>query len=303
MSPDELNWDLCRSFLAVLRHGSLSQAARSLRLTQPTLGRHIDEIETRLSNSLFVRSPQGLLPTEAAFELRPHAEAMAAAADALIRTASGGAGETRGTIRVTAPELMGFEILPPILADFREKYPRVVVELALTNRTEDLLRRDADIAVRGGRPTQDALVARQVGDIDVGLYAHRDYLKRNGAPKTLDALYDHSLIGFDKDTTAIQALRSAGPPVSRDNFAFRSDSALAQLAMVRAGYGIGGCSTAIARHDPNLVRVLADQFKATIGMWVVMHEDQRGNRRVRLMFDHLATTLGAGLVPDKRRGR
>jgi DNA-binding transcriptional LysR family regulator len=301
MSPDDLNWELCRSFLVVLREGSLSRAARALRLTQPTLGRHIDEIEAKLSSALFVRSPRGLLPTEAAFELRPHAEAMAAAADALVRAASGGGGEARGTVRLTVPELMGFEILPPILADFRQKYPRVVVELALTNRTEDLLRRDADIAVRGGRPTQDALIARRIGDIDIGLYAHRDYLARHAAPKTLDALYDHTLIGFDKDSTAIQALRNAGPPVSRDNFAFRSDSTLAQLAMVRAGYGIGGCSTAIARRDPSLVRVLPDQFKAILGIWVIMHEDQRGSRRIRLMFDHLARALSSNLASATKK--
>src|SRR5882757_6624000 len=112
MTPT-LNWDLCRSFLAVLREGNLSRAARVLQLTQPTLGRHIDEIEAALGVALFTRSPQGLTPTDAAFELRPHAEAMAAAGDALVRAASGNMAEARGIVRVTAPEVFGVELRPP----------------------------------------------------------------------------------------------------------------------------------------------------------------------------------------------
>ena len=297
-----LDWELCRSFLTVLREGNLSRAARVLRLTQPTLGRHIDEMEKTLGVALFTRSPHGLAPTDAALDLMPHAQAMAAAAEALIRAASGGAGEARGTARITAPEFIG-EVLPPILAGLRVKYPKIVIELVLTNRTEDLLRREADIAVRMVRPTQAALVARRLGDIRFNLHAHRAYLDRHGVPKTMDALHDHALIGFDKGMASIQALRDSGSPMVREALAFRSDSTLAQLAAIRSGYGIGSCPNIIARRDPDLVPVLADQFGVSADLWLAMHEDQRSNRRVRLAFDHLATGLGAFTASSGKRSR
>ncbi len=238
---EELDWQLCRSFLAVLDEGSLSGAARSLGLTQPTLGRHIETLERALATPLFVRSPQGLMPTEAALEIRPHAEAMRSAALSLRRAASGAAGGARGTVRLTASEVVGAEVLPPLLARLRERHPGLVLELALTNRTEDLLRRDADIAIRMVRPEQSALVSRRVGATILGLHAHRDYLARHGTPSTLEALGEHTVIGFDRETPSIRTLRALGLKLSRGDFAFRTDNDLAQLALIRAGAGIGVC--------------------------------------------------------------
>src|SRR5579864_1666778 len=123
--------------------------ARLLGLTQPTIGRQIEALEGALvGQALFTRSPSGLRPTEAALALRPHAEAMAAAAEALLRTASGAADEARGVVRVTTSQVMGAEVLPTILARFHEGHPEIAIELVLSDRQEDLLRRDADIAVR-----------------------------------------------------------------------------------------------------------------------------------------------------------
>src|SRR5262245_45064510 len=140
MSLRDLDWDLCRSFLAVVREGSLSGAARALALTQPTVGRHIEMLEAKLGVALFTRWQHGLNPTELALDLVPHLEAMGTAADALVRAASGQAEEARGTVRVTASEVVGAEVLPPMLAEFREQNPGIVLELVLSNRTEDLLR-------------------------------------------------------------------------------------------------------------------------------------------------------------------
>ena len=291
MARKTVGWEYWRSFLMVLREGNLSRAARLLNLSQPTLGRHIGELERTLGLSLFTRSPRGLKPTDAAFELKPHAQSMAAAADALLRAASGSASEARGVVRITAPEIIGAEILPAILTGFRAKYPAVTIELALTNVTENLLAREADIAVRLVRPDQAALVAKKVGQVRFCCYAHRDYLKRHGTPKSFADLASHTLIGFDKGGTAIKALRDLPNPLLRDDFAFRSDSALAQIAMVRAGYGIGRGADIAARLDPDLVPLLASQYCVEVELWVAMHEDARSNRRMRLMFDHLATAL------------
>ncbi len=289
----ELSWDLCRSFLAVLRQGSLSAAARTLDLTQPTLGRHIAELEAALGAALFLRSQGGLAPTDAALVLKPHAEAMEAAAATLVRTASGGLGETRGVVRVTASEMIGVEVLPPILTRFRESHPAIVIELVLSNLNQDLSRRDADIAVRMAQPTQKALVTRKLGRVGISLYTHKSYLARAGVPGSLEELRNHRLIGFDVDPWSLRFFRRSGLPVTPDLFALRTDSEHAQLAALRAGFGIGGCQDGIAARDPDLVAVLPQLIHFELEMWLVMHEDLRATHRVRLLYDHLAKALQA----------
>jgi DNA-binding transcriptional LysR family regulator len=287
----EPSWEHYRSFLTVLRHGSLSSAARALRLTQPTVGRHIDELEQKLRLPLFTRSQRGLAPTDTAAELRPHAEAMEAAAGALIRAASGTAEQARGVVRITASEIIGCEVLPPILTAFRERHPGIAVELVLSNRTEDLLKREADIAVRMVRPTQSALVARHVGEVKLGLHAHRRYLAAHGYPRTIEELARHTVIGFDRESAVVHSLRELGMSLTRDLFALRSDSDLAQLAAIRAGFGIGACQIGLVRRDRQLVHVLPESFAFRLGIWIVMHGNLRSSRRMRLMFDHLAAGL------------
>jgi DNA-binding transcriptional LysR family regulator len=287
------SWDELRTFVEVARDGSLSGAARRLGLTQPTVGRHIDALEVALGLTLFTRSPRGLTPTPAALALEPHAEAMAAAAAALERAASGEAAADRGAVRVTASDVIGTEVLPPILAAFRAAHPGIAVELVLTNRTQDLARRDADIAVRMVRPTQSGLLARRIGSSRIGLYAHRDYLARFGEPRSLADLASHCLIGFDRDNSSFRGAGDFAGTLTRDSFGFRCDSDLAQLAALRAGVGVGGCQDNIARRMPELAPVLQNAFHTTLEVWLVMHEDLKATRRVRLLFDHLAVGLTA----------
>jgi DNA-binding transcriptional LysR family regulator len=291
MTPTEPSWDLYRSFLAVMREGSLSAAARALAMTQPSLGRHVRELETALGLALFTRSPQGLVPTESALRLLPHAEAMASSMAALRRAATVGDNDVRGVVRVTASEVIGTEVLPAMLAAFRRENPGVIIELAVTNRSEDLLRKDADLAIRMTRPTQQALVTRQLGRIELGLHAHRRYLRRHGTPASLDELRAHSLIGFDHEAPYVRTLRPRDLPWSRELFALRTDHDLAALAAIRAGYGIGICQVPLAARDPKLVRLLPGQVAIPMEAWAVMHEDLRRNPAVRRLFDHLATAL------------
>ena len=291
MATQEPGWELYRSFLAVLAEGSLSGAARELNLTQPTIGRHIEALEATLGVALFTRSPRGLDATDAAIELRPYAQAMAANAEALLRAASDGGREARGTVRITASEVVGAEVLPPILADLREAHPGLVIELVLSNRNEDLLNREADVAVRMVRPTQGALVARRIGEVPLGFHAHRRYLQRSGTPLSLGELAGHSLIGFDHETAVIRSLRERGIAVDRGIFALRSDSDLAQLAAIRAGFGIGICQIGLGLRDPDLVHILPAALDLTLETFVVMHEDLRASRRCRVVFDALAVGL------------
>lgn len=295
----DADWNLYRTFLAVMESGSLSGAARRLRITQPTAGRQVEALEAQLGASLFTRSPAGLAPTDTALALKPHAEAMAAAAEALSRTASGDAEEAAGTIRLTASEVVGAEVLPPILAAFREQHPKIELELVLTNRQEDLLHRHADIAVRMARPAQQALLARRIGAIPLRLYAHRAYLQRHGEPRTLTELLDHTLIGYDRQAPPDGIRMGLGFEIRREMFAVRCDSELAQLAALRAGVGICGCQAGIAARDPNLVPVVAEALRLDLEMWLAMHEDLRASRRLRLLFDHLAEGLSAYVAESR----
>jgi DNA-binding transcriptional LysR family regulator len=170
-APD---WSLYRSFLAVLRDRSLSGAARSLNLTQPTLARHIDALEEQLGFELFTRSQLGLAPTEAALALVPYAENIEANTAALLRAASGIGQAVKGTVRITASEIVGAEVLPPMLGNLRLAYPGLEFELVLSDAVDNLLRRDADIAVRMVEPIQEALVVKKLGTVTVGLHAHRN---------------------------------------------------------------------------------------------------------------------------------
>ncbi|MCL2430400.1 MAG: LysR family transcriptional regulator [Alphaproteobacteria bacterium] len=291
MASSDPHWNELRTFVEVARDGSLSAAARRLGLTQPTVGRHIDTLEASLGLTLFTRSSRGLTPTAAAVALVPHAQAMAVAAAAFGRTASGEAASDRGTVRLTASEVVGYEVLPAILAAFRRDHPDIAIELVLTNRTEDLARRDADIAVRMVRPTQSGLVARRIGTSRLALYAHRDYLARFGEPRSLADLASHCVIGFDRDNRSFRSAGSFAKQLTRDDFGFRCDSDLAQIAALRAGVGIGGCQENIARRTPELVQVLPNAFHHALEVWLLMHEDLKMTRRVRLLFDHLAAGL------------
>jgi DNA-binding transcriptional LysR family regulator len=291
MANTQPGWELYRSFLAVFRERSLSGAARALALTQPTIGRHIDALEEALDMKLFTRSQAGLVATAGAAALVPHAEAMAAAADALARAASGEDSEERGTVRITASEMIGTEVLPAGLAAFREQHPKIAIELVLSNRTQDLLRREADIAVRMVKPTQGALVSRKLGVLHLGLHAHPRYLKQHGTPAALGDLRDHPMIGFDK-VPSISRMPKSNIPLSRELFSFRCDSDYGQYAALRAGYGIGVCQNALGKRD-KLIPILQSEVRFELGMWLVMHEDLKSNRRVRLMFEHLALYLQA----------
>ncbi|RPI33808.1 MAG: LysR family transcriptional regulator [Hyphomicrobiaceae bacterium] len=301
MARLEPGWELYRSFLAALRAGSLSSAARSLKLTQPTIGRHIDELEATLDTMLFTRSQHGLQPTDAAMELAPYAETMASSASALIRAASGNSQEIRGAVRLSASEVVGVEVLPPMLASLHEQHPLLALELVVSNQVRDLLRRDVDLAVRNVRPTQTGLVAKKIGDVTLGLHAHRRYLKSHGTPRTIDDLKDHALIGYDQETPAVRSLQAKGMRFSRDMFALRTDNDLAHLAAIRAGYGIGICQVPIGLREPYLIRLLPRHFVFNLEIWLVMHENLRTSPRMRAVFDHLGSALSTYVDAERRR--
>lgn len=178
----DIGWDHYRSLLAVLRAGSFSGAARGLGITQPTVGRHVSALESAFGQSLFTRTQTGLEPTEAGAALRGSLEAMQSMAAELEREASSQANGIGGTVRVSASEIIGVEVLPAALARLRAGQPQLRIELVPTNRVQDLLNREADIAIRMTPPTQQALLARRIGAVELALFAHVGYLKQHGTP-------------------------------------------------------------------------------------------------------------------------
>lgn len=287
----QADWTFWRSFLAVLRSGSLSQAARSLGLTQPTLGRHIALLEETLGAVLFTRSHDGLRPTALALSLRPQAESMADAADLLSRIASGEAEAAAGLIRLTTSEFMGSAVLPPLLSDFRVRHPAIDIDLVMSDRNLDLLRGEVDLAVRNVAPRQEALRARRIGEAPIRLYAHRDYAARCGLPHNLVALQTHALIGRTDYAERLPVFAGL-----RLRFGFTSPSDIALLGALRAGLGIGACQQAVAEADPALLPVLPEVTLTKVPVWIAIHEDRSRLRRIRLLFDHLAEGLARYLA-------
>ena len=208
-----------------------------------------------------------------------------------MRVASGAWQEIAGSVRISASEVIGVEVLPPILTSLREQHPRLTLGLVLSNEVSDLLRRDVDLAVRNARATQTGLLAKRLGDVPLGLHAHRRYLDHHGTPRNLDDLGTHSLISYDQDTPAVRSMRVKGLRFSGTMFALRADNQLAQLAAIRAGYGIGICQVPIARRDTDLVRLLPRQFAFALEIWLVMHENHLASPRLRAVFDNLSAAL------------
>ncbi len=293
MSVHRLEWELCRSLLAILREGSLSGAAHALGVAHPTMRRHLEKLEQAVGAKLFVRSPSGLAPTERALELRAPAETMEAAFEHLVRTASAEADALKGTVRITASEVIGAEVLPAILAGLKAEHPGLVFELHLTDHVEDMLRRDADIAVRMTRPVQSDLLVRKVAVVQVGFYAHRQWLAAHAAPADLPGLVaSNALIGDDRGLLLLRGLAAAGVAASRGDFTFRSDSSLAQLAALRAGIGIGACHLPLAARDPALRRIIPG-FCHERELWLVSHPHQRRAARFAITLAGLARGLAA----------
>ncbi len=286
------DWSLVRSFLAALDEGSLLGAARLLRMSQPTVGRHIAELESQLGVVLFERTGRGLLATTTALQLAEAARDMEAGALQLARTLSGAQAQSAGTVRITASVPVAVQLLPPILAAMRQTLPDVQVELVASNQISNLLRREADIAVRMVRPDQTSLIARKLGDVKVGAYAHRDYLARSSPIHQATDLLQHELIGGDADPAILQGFAAMGYPVTPAAFALRSDDLIVQWQAVRAGLGIGFCADYMARNDPAILPVLPGLLKIPpLPMWLAVHREIRTNTRIRVVFDFLADAL------------
>lgn len=286
-----MDWALLQSFAAVGAHGSLSAAARATGTSQPTLSRHISTLEQRLGERLFDRATGGVELTAVGLGLLRHAQKMADAAAHLSIAAEGLTESLTGSVRITASQIVATHILPNILTDLRALEPEIDLEIVASDQTDNLLLREADIAVRMYRPTQQDVFTKKVGDLKMGMYASKSYLDRHGRPETLISILDHDVIGYDRSTQIIDGFKQAGVEVDRDFFAFRCDDQVVCWQMVTAGYGIGFNQIQIGDGDPRVERVQAAGSVGQLPVWLTAHVELKTNPRVRRVFDFLSERL------------
>lgn len=287
----DFDWRLIRSFLAVLDRGSLLGAARQLGTSQPTLGRHVAELESQLGVMLFERTGRGLRPTAMAAQLAEAARTMESGALALARGVSGANTTIAGTVRISASQITARQFLPHLLVRMRQELPEVQVELVATNEASNLLRREADIGIRMAQPTANTLIARRLGRFALGAFAHADYLRRRGAPRRNEDLRRYDLLGYDRADSILRISAQVGVPLYRDDFCFRTDDFSAYWEALRQGMGIGFVSEALAHTDSQVVRVLPALKIPSMPVWLAVHREVRTDRRIRAVYDFLVRNL------------
>lgn len=288
---NNLDWNQLKAFLETAETGSLSAAARKLGLTQPTLSRQVAAIEQHMGVTLFERVGKAMVLTPTGLDLLEHARAMGTAAEALGLAATGRSEAVGGVVSVSATDAVAAYLLPPIVQRLRDQEPGIAVEVVSSNALSDLLRREADIAIRHVKPEQPELIARLVREAQANFYASEDWVATYGHPRSAEEAAHLPFVGSDRNGRYLEYLRQYGLNLSEDNFSCYSDHTVAHWALVRQGMGIGAMMKEIARKTPGMVRVLDDLPPVRFPIWLVSHRELRTSRRIRVVFEALAEGL------------
>lgn len=287
----KFDWNKARAFLVTAEEGSLSAAARALGMAQPTLGRQVDGLEQELGVVLFERVGRGLTLTPSGLELLDHVRDMGDAAGRVSLTALGQSQALEGTISISASETYATVLLPPLVAKLRQQEPGIHVEIVVANHASDLLRREADIAIRNFRPTEPDLIAKKIGMVDAALYATPQYIEKIGAPTTPYALRHADFVNMDRTGGMLKGLNSLGLGLTEANFPLLTESYLVMWELVKQGAAIGILDAHIGDAEPKVRRVLPDLEPLTFPIWLVAHREVTTSRRIRRVFDFLAEEL------------
>ncbi len=291
------DWNQVRAFLAASEEGSLSAAARALQQTQPTLSRQVTGLEQSLGVTLFERGHRQLQLTVAGLELLEHVRVMAEAANRISLAASGQSQAIEGRVCITATEMLATYYLPSMLRKLREQAPGIVVEVVASDEVRDLLRREADIAIRHAQPTQPDLIARRIGFLRGRIYAARRLLDEVGTPRSFDDLADQDFVGIDNTQALIAGLAEQGLMLSLKQFRVHAASGNCMLQLIREGLGFGFLPMDTGNLFDDLVCVLPELFDPEIPLWLVAHRELHTSRRIRIVYDLLAEELGTLTEP------
>jgi DNA-binding transcriptional LysR family regulator len=297
-----LEWTDLRFLLAVARAKTLSAAARKLGCDQTTVGRRIDALETSLDRRLFRRTPDGYFPTAEGELALARAERVEDEVMAMEREISGRDERPQGQVRLTTYESMGQHFLPPRLGIFRQRFPEIELQLNMDNRPLNLSRREADLALRPGKPTQQELQVRKIGSVVAGLYAAPAYLKKRGEPRTVAELSGHDIID-DEEERNYRLSRWMHGLMKPGRVTLRCDSSGVQAAAAVDGGGIAVLYCYVGDAQRGLKRILPDEG-LTSDLWIAVHRDLQHAARVRALIDFLVE-LGQreAAVLAGRRGR
>lgn len=282
------DWNRARAFLVTAEEGSFSAAARALGMAQPTLGRQVVALEQELSVLLFDRVGRRLVLTEAGSDLLEHVRAMGDAASRLSLVASGKSSSLEGRVSISATEAFAIHLLPPMIRKIRETHPGLTLEISATNEVADLLRREADIAIRNVRPDREDLMARKVLEMQGSFYATTGYLDSIGRPADPHAFSRADFIGWGPNDELMYFLNGLGFSLTADNFPLQTESHPTSWAMVQAGLGIGVMAEYIAARTPGVEPILPDMQPIPFPVWLVTHRELHTSRRLRAVFDILA---------------
>lgn len=290
---EKIDWNQLRAFLETAETGSLSAAARKLGLTQPTLSRQVAAIEQRMGVTLFERVGKAMAITPTGLDLLEHARAMGAAADALGLAATGRSQAIEGVVSVSASDIVAAQLLPPLVRQLRQQEPGIAIDVISSNALSDLLRREADIAIRHVKPEQPELIARLIREATARFYASEDWVATHGHPRSAQDAAHLPFVGSDRSGQYLVYLRQHGLPLTEANFSCYADHSVAHWALIRQGLGIGAMMEEIARDTPGIVRVLDDVPPVRFPIWLVTHRELRTSRRIRVVFEALAQGLQA----------
>ncbi len=285
------DWNQVRAFLATAEEGSFSGAARALKTTQPTIGRQISALEGALGVTLVERSVRGLVLTEAGRELLDHVRAMGEAASLISLTAKAQSQDVSGEVTVTATDLSSATILPVILAPLRQSAPGVRVRIVCSNDIKNLMKREADIAIRHSRPDQPELIARHVGDFRASLFAASAYLDEAGRPRNPRDIADYAFVGNADPERLMAPLHDMGIPAREQSFVMSSENGVVAWELAKSGYGVSMQPDFLGDAEPGMERVLPGLPSLQFPIWLVTHRELRTNRRIRVVFDTIARGL------------
>jgi DNA-binding transcriptional LysR family regulator len=295
MNKTTINLALLPSFLAVLDHLTLVNAAKFLGLSQPTLGRHLIELEAQLGVVLFERTGRGLLPTPQAMQLSTYAREIESQASTLYRLAKSRKFELKGRVRISASQPVACVLLPPVLARMQDALPEIDIDLVSSNNISNLLRREADIALRMVRPNQDSLITKKIAQVQIVACAQTSYIKRNGQPSKALDLLNHRMIGSETNSEIETHAKSLGFGPQKFNYSFRSDDYMAQWAAIQSGLGVGFTANYVAASDPRVTCLLPDLRLPVLPIWLTVHREIRDRGPIRAVYDFLAKEVPAAI--------
>ncbi len=285
------DWDDYRYFLAVANEGSLSAAARRLKVSQPTVSRRISQLEQRLSIRLFDQLPSGMQLTAPAREIVAIAENLEHNAIELRRRVAGRETDLAGPISITATQSFTTYWLARRVAAFTQIYPEIEITCLADNQVLNLARREADVAIRFGQPTAAGLVGSKVGTVHCGIYGSKDYFEANGVPQSLGELSEHKLIDTAGPIARFEQSKDLKVLMRDATVSCRTNCPFSYITLAQSGQGLIATTRYMTAQAPELMRVLAEDYDKTIDLWMLMHPDMKGCARVRVFMDFIRDEL------------